>query len=896
MKKILCTSLFFFICFNIFSQEFLSPQNISCNNWLQTLNPGDCVKVGDLDISGNKVTVEALINRTQPYFGGFNYGGDIVSKHTDPNTVNYLLRSNNAEITTTNGYFTTPPICEISLNKTYHVAMVYNGISLKFYRNGFLMSQVPASGQLIQNNFLTTIGDWAAYSSPIGTSFKGFINEVRIWNVEKSQSDLQQYMNSSLPNPTSQAGLKGYYTFNNLLNKAGNSSFDGILNGSASINTTNPNCNFIADSCGVYDNIINEYTPVVSFDPCLNKISVEDATKFKVGDTVLLIQMKGATINTSNTSNYGNITNLGNCGNYEFNYIKSKSGNVLEFKNLITRSYDIGNGKVQLIRVPYFKTFNITTKLTCLPWNGTIGGVLAFLVKDTLKLNADIDVSGKGFRGGKGVNTFHNSTHCGQLDYYFPANSILAALKGEGVAETISSMASGRGAQANGGGGGQDHNSGGGGGGNGGMGGYGGYQYQYCDVSGLNRGEGGKPLIYNNASNKIFMGGGGGAGQCNNNGFNSNGGNGGGIVIFKTTTLLTNGFNIISNGIDGLNCINNSINDYCHEGMGGGGAGGTILMDFVNSDILKINLSGGKGANMNNSYNFGKLGPGGGGGGGSLWINSSSIPTTNVNFNGGAAGVNSNLGNDPFGATKGQDGIINYNLLIPFDNIPFKNNIDSLRIDETVSSCKNFNFNAVSFVNFTPVTSWNWDFGDGSSSTSQNTTHTYVNSGNFNVRLIGKDNNGCADTAYKTIRIDIPNVVVDNDTTYCSNTPILRVLHASGGNTYSWSPASSLNNSSSPNPIATVANTTKFYVTVFNIAGCSAKDSITIYVKPQPIVSTIPDISICEGDALQLTTSSTAQNHSWSPATAVSNANSVSPMFTATSNQTLIITGTTTAG
>ncbi len=94
----------------------------NCNNWLYLPSQPSAVEVGDLDIPGNQVTVEAMINRTTPYTGGILYAGDIVSKHKDPTDANYLLRPNEAEITTTNGYFRTPDICEIDLNKTYHFA------------------------------------------------------------------------------------------------------------------------------------------------------------------------------------------------------------------------------------------------------------------------------------------------------------------------------------------------------------------------------------------------------------------------------------------------------------------------------------------------------------------------------------------------------------------------------------------------------------------------------------------------------------------------------------------------------------------------------------------------------------------------------------------------------
>ena len=108
--------------------------------------------------------------------------------------------------------------------------------------------------------------------------------------------------------------------------------------------------------------------------------------------------MKGAVIDSSNTASFGTVTNYKNAGNYEFNYVKSKAGNIIELKDSLTRAYDIATGKVQLIRVPYFNTINIAATLTCLPWDGSKGGVLVLNAKDTVNLLADIDLSGKGFR------------------------------------------------------------------------------------------------------------------------------------------------------------------------------------------------------------------------------------------------------------------------------------------------------------------------------------------------------------------------------------------------------------------------------------------------------------------------------------------------------------------
>lgn len=224
---------------------------IGCGNtWLNVNNYNGGVKIGDLDIPGNTLTIEGMFNRTIPYTRNRFYAGDIVSKHTDPSNANYLLRPNSAEITTNNGYFATPAICEIDTNKTYHVAMVYDGTSLKFYRNGFLMSEVAASGNLIQNNLSTTIGDLAYLPGYGQEGLVGYIDEVRIWNIAKSQDELKAYMNLSLPNPATQNGLLAYYTFDDLKNKQGNSTWDGLVFGNASIGKNNPTCaSYIADSC-----------------------------------------------------------------------------------------------------------------------------------------------------------------------------------------------------------------------------------------------------------------------------------------------------------------------------------------------------------------------------------------------------------------------------------------------------------------------------------------------------------------------------------------------------------------------------------------------------------------------------------------------------------------------
>ncbi len=223
-----------------------------CKSWLKASSNPSYIECGNINIAGNKLTVEAKFNSTSSINTANFHGGKIVSKHTNPSDCNYSLMDYTCEITTQNtGYINTPPVCLPSLDKQYHVAMVYDGSLLKFYRDGILMSQIAASGNLVQNNLLTAIAQGSGASAGALSQYFGLVNEVRIWDVARSQQQIQQYMNDTLSNPTTQIGLQAYYTFNSLKNKQGNTAFDGVLKGVATINETNPQCNFVVDSCGV---------------------------------------------------------------------------------------------------------------------------------------------------------------------------------------------------------------------------------------------------------------------------------------------------------------------------------------------------------------------------------------------------------------------------------------------------------------------------------------------------------------------------------------------------------------------------------------------------------------------------------------------------------------------
>jgi gliding motility-associated-like protein len=709
-------------------------------------------------------------------------------------------------------------------------------------------------------------------------------------------------MNSSLPSPTTQPGLKAYYTFDNLLNKQGNSTWNGILGGSASINKTTPTCSFTADSCNQVTNgisgIINNYTPVLSFQPCTNVLTVEDGSAFNTGDTVLLIQMKGAVIDSSNTPSFGSITNIKNAGNYEFNYVKSKTGNQIELLNNLTRPYDFIDGKIQLVRVPYFSSVTVNNILTCLPWDGRKGGILVLNVQDNVNLTSTIDVSGKGFKGGQPL--FGTNVHCNKTDYFYPPSNNEGGQKGEGISIVSLNKLYGRGNLANGGGGGNSHNAGGAGGGNSGKGGNGGNQYPLAlcpviipDIGGI----GGNSLINSNNLNKAYAGGGGGSGHANDL-TDKPGGAGGGIAIIMANSITGNSNSILANGENVIECISQT-SDCANDGHSGGGAGGTIFIKVnqITNDT-RISAKGGKGADawiMPGSVFT--TGPGGGGGGGLIWYSQASTPSLTTNtVTGGANGVARQYNNDPWGAQPGQPGAILFGLQLPFDNSGFRKNIDSVRIKDSIISCQGFDLKGLAFTNSNPITGWQWYFGDGNSSTTQNNQHIYGSQGSFNVKLVVTDVNGCSDSISRVLVTSAQsNFSINPPGSICIDSSFQ--LNASGGTFYSWQPTTSLSNPLIPNPIASPAATTTYTVTITDtLCRTTSSLSSTITVLPRPIIKAQKTNDIdCSNYKAQLTAIGGSQ-YLWSPQASLSNSISSSPVATPKITTTYYVTGKNIAG
>ena len=423
------------------------------------------------------------------------------------------------------------------------------------------------------------------------------------------------------------------------------------------------------------------------------------AQTITAGDLLLVIQMQGADIDSSQSGAYGDgvagapgagsLAGNFQAGRYEYviaqNSVGAGGGTVSIVGEgagggLVNSYLDApagaqGRRTFQVVRVPQYTSATLSSSLTASRWNGSTGGVLAIDVEGTLSLGGNVDVSGRGFRGG---GSQQRGTVSGNTILEYRTNSTVNrnASKGEGTAGTpryvytpaggaIDNLVEGYpngsfgvGAPGNAGGGGadrtgQDHNAGGGGGGNAGVGGRGGRAWNPNTTGSELGGFGGAALPI--GADRLFLGGGGGAGSRNDSsGPDGSGGAGGGIVAIRTGSVSGSG-TITANGARGF--------DSANEGSGGGGSGGSvqvIVYDGTPLSGLSVSAEGGdggdawptqSGADPNAAH-----GAGGGGGGGQV---TSNVTIGVVDNPGGADGTSLqtaiDTGSDP-GETNGLGG------------------------------------------------------------------------------------------------------------------------------------------------------------------------------------------------------------------------------------------------
>ncbi|MCB0856047.1 MAG: PKD domain-containing protein, partial [Bacteroidetes bacterium] len=125
--------------------------------------------------------------------------------------------------------------------------------------------------------------------------------------------------------------------------------------------------------------------------------------------------------------------------------------------------------------------------------------------------------------------------------------------------------------------------------------------------------------------------------------------------------------------------------------------------------------------------------------------------------------------------------------------------------------------------------SWFWDFGDGTTDTTQNPTHTYTAQGNYTITLVvTNDSTGCIDTYIQDFEVNAPaaNFTAQN-TSGCTGLPVTFNNSSTNATSYFWDFGDG-NTSTASAPVHSYSSPGMFDVILIatNASGCS--DTLTV--------------------------------------------------------------------
>lgn len=186
------------------------------------------------------------------------------------------------------------------------------------------------------------------------------------------------------------------------------------------------------------------------------------------------------------------------------------------------------------------------------------------------------------------------------------------------------------------------------------------------------------------------------------------------------------------------------------------------------------------------------------------------------------------------------------------------------------------------------LTDWTWYFGDGNTSPVQSPAHVYTAAGNYNVSLVVQNTDGCTDSVTHAVTISgLPSPNAGLDQTICNGA--YATLTGIGGATHTWFPGNATTAQITVNP----GSTQPYIFTATNIYGCSANDTVVVFVRRGPNINVSQNRSICLGDSITLSVNANNQTtFLWSPGGATTSQITVHPSVTTN----YYLTATDTAG
>lgn len=182
----------------------------------------------------------------------------------------------------------------------------------------------------------------------------------------------------------------------------------------------------------------------------------------------------------------------------------------------------------------------------------------------------------------------------------------------------------------------------------------------------------------------------------------------------------------------------------------------------------------------------------------------------------------------------------------------------------TTCSGENVVFTNTSSISAGTITSYQWSFGDGNTSTLQNPTHIYANAGGYTVKLVITSNTGCMDSISKQVKVNNAAVANFASVSVCSNSSAQFIDSSSvnGGTIVNrlWIFGDG-DSSTAVNPSHKYDSAGTYNVTLVVTSNTGCTDSVTkavsIFAMP---VAGFTTADVCEGNDVVFTNTSSIAN------------------------------------
>lgn len=141
----------------------------------------------------------------------------------------------------------------------------------------------------------------------------------------------------------------------------------------------------------------------------------------------------------------------------------------------------------------------------------------------------------------------------------------------------------------------------------------------------------------------------------------------------------------------------------------------------------------------------------------------------------------------------------------------------------------------------------------------------------------------------------LPELFLQTDTTICKGTSF--IVNAQGSNAiYNWFPSTGVSDPSTLQPILSPDSDITYTLTATGANNCSATKAFKVSVVPAAQAYAGDDVTIAQGESVQLNGTGSVGGYLWTPATGLNNANILSPIATPLETTTYSLTITSPEG